>query len=86
MDYVKVIDNLSIVVIAHAINLIKKSEELDVSDLCHIIIKETNEKIGYIGNHSIEFCNYPDQSYKKFHNYIVDNVLPSVDYINGNGL
>lgn len=74
-------DNLSIEAIAEACCKIMESSELELDELSHIVVKGTNIRVGYIADESLQFCDYPSNQLKKYHDYIVEKVLPSVDYI-----
>ena len=85
ITYTKMRDNLSIEAIAEAIVKVGENPELSIDELSHIVVKGTDTKIGYFGNESIELCNYPsmlaDKKLRKYHDYIIDYVLPVVDNV-----
>ncbi len=80
VTYTKIRDNLSIEAMAEIVCAIKDSKGFELDELGHIVLKHTNERIGYLSDESIQLCNYPMRLYRDFHNRIID-MMPAVDEV-----
>lgn len=66
-NYKTLYKNLTPCEIALATCKIQESEKFELDDLSHIVLKETNKRVGYIGDETLELCNSSNSFSKKSH-------------------
>lgn len=56
--------------VGKVISAVEDSDELEMGELCHVIIKGTNTKVGYIGNETLELVDPNKKDLKQYHNLL----------------
>ncbi len=77
LEYKVIADNLDIDVMYEIINTIENSEEFEIADesvtglLSHIVVKNTDTIVGYIGDDSYKLVNNNNLNLYKEHNNLL---------------
>jgi hypothetical protein len=48
-------------------DIVNENPVLKIGDLSHIVLRETKKKVGYLGNETLELCNFGDRTLKQYH-------------------
>lgn len=70
-EYRTILKNLSLEEMSTIIYEIQNSGYFELDDLCHVVIKGTNKRIGYVGDEELQLVDPEDKSLEKYHKNLI---------------